>query len=71
MKKFLIAASAVVLAAGLAIAADKAKATNTTCPVKGKSVDGSKTVTVNGKTIAVCCNSCVKEVKANPEKYAK
>ena len=44
------------------------------CPVTGEklgSMGPPISVTVGGKSIQVCCNSCVAAVKKNPEKYLK
>jgi YHS domain-containing protein len=42
------------------------------CPVSGDVLDADSTVPLNdgGKTILLCCKSCVKKYKANPQKYA-
>ena len=43
-----------------------------TCPVTGEelgSMGKPIPVTVNGETILVCCQGCVKKVQANPDKY--
>ena len=42
---------------------------NTVCPVSGEEIDSEKTYTYNGVTYALCCNTCLKKFKANPEKY--
>lgn len=42
------------------------------CPVTGEPLDsmgGAIPVEVNGNTLFVCCQGCVKSVKDNPEKY--
>jgi hypothetical protein len=45
---------------------------NKICPVSGDPVDPSAgTVEVGGKTVGVCCASCLKKIKNNPEKYMK
>ena len=44
------------------------------CPVTGEplgSMGDPIPVTVQGRTIQVCCNGCVAAVKKNPEKYLK
>lgn len=44
----------------------------TTCPVmKGSRINRSLYVDFNGKRIYVCCNHCVKQVKADPAKYVE
>lgn len=43
-----------------------------TCPVTGEKLGSMGPlipVTVNGRTIQVCCDGCVAAVKKNPEKY--
>jgi YHS domain-containing protein len=42
---------------------------NTVCPVSGEEIDEEITHAHEGKTYAVCCNSCLKKFKADPEKY--
>jgi len=44
---------------------------NKVCPVTKEAVDPKiETVQYKGLTIGFCCEDCVKEFKANPEKYA-
>jgi YHS domain-containing protein len=45
------------------------KAFNTICPVTSEEVDPEITYTYKGKTYALCCNKCLKKIKADPEKY--
>lgn len=43
-----------------------------TCPVTGQklgSMGPPVSVTVNGRTIQVCCDACVAKVQQNPDKY--
>lgn len=41
------------------------------CPVMTLEVaDATITVQYRGKTIAFCCDTCVKKFRANPERYA-
>lgn len=43
---------------------------NTVCPVSTEPIENSKfTYEYKGKTYAVCCNSCLKKIKKDPEKY--
>ena len=42
---------------------------NTICPVTSEEVDPEITYTYKGKTYALCCNKCLKKIKADPEKY--
>ncbi len=42
---------------------------NTVCPVSGEEINPEKTYTYKGVTYALCCNSCLKKFKADPEKY--
>ena len=56
------------------IAAESAPAavTQTICPVSGEelgSMGDAVTVTHAGRTVQLCCKSCVKKFKADPEKY--
>lgn len=59
-----------------ALASDKsaAAAVNTICPVSGDSIDkeieNPVTVIYKGQTIMLCCKTCLRKFKANPEKYA-
>ncbi|HZW38983.1 MAG TPA: YHS domain-containing protein [Ignavibacteriaceae bacterium] len=49
---------------------DSNKPVNTVCPVSGEPIENSKfTYNYNGKTYAFCCNTCLKKVKKDPEKY--
>jgi YHS domain-containing protein len=48
---------------------DSNKPVNTICPVSKEEADPEVTYTYNGKTYALCCNSCLKKFKADPEKY--
>jgi hypothetical protein len=42
-----------------------------TCPVCGWELkDDAKSVTVNNKSVTVCCDECAEKVKAEPAKYA-
>lgn len=45
------------------------KAFNTVCPVSGEEIDPEVTYAYNGKTYALCCKSCLKKFKNDPEKY--
>lgn len=42
-----------------------------TCPVTGEPVDRSIKATINGRTVYLCCKSCVDVVKKNPQRYLK
>lgn len=42
---------------------------NTICPVSTEEADPKITHVVDGKTYAVCCKSCLKKFKADPQKY--
>ena len=60
--KLVVAAFAVmVIGTGMLRAEDKA--VNDTCPVKGKSVDGSKSVDY---TVKFCCEKCVAKFEKDP-----
>ncbi|MEM9284137.1 MAG: hypothetical protein AAGA96_20145 [Verrucomicrobiota bacterium] len=50
------------------IQADESAAINDVCPIKGKSVDGSKAVDF---TASFCCGKCVTKFEADPAKYAE
>jgi hypothetical protein len=45
-----------------------------TCPVTGDALGGDNgppiAIQDHGRTILLCCKSCAKKYKANPEKYA-
>lgn len=45
------------------------KAFNTVCPVSSEDIDDPVLVEYKGKTYAVCCKSCLKKIKKDPEKY--
>jgi YHS domain-containing protein len=45
------------------------KPVNTKCPVTSEDIDPKVTLVYEGKTIAFCCEDCVKAFKKNPEKY--
>lgn len=45
------------------------KPINTICPVSMEEADQEITFTYEGKTYAVCCNNCLKKLKADPERY--
>ena len=45
------------------------KAINTVCPVSGETIDDPVLISYKGKTYAVCCKSCLKKIKKDPEKY--
>lgn len=52
----------------------RAKQAQQACPLTGESLGSMGppiSVTVDGRNIHVCCQSCVAEVKKNPKKYAK
>lgn len=53
--------------AGFGLAED-APVINDTCPIKGKSVDGSKAVEYTGE---FCCNKCVGKFEKEPAKYVQ
>jgi YHS domain-containing protein len=42
---------------------------NTICPVSAEDVDGDITHEYKGTTYALCCKSCLKKFKQDPEKY--
>jgi len=48
---------------------DSNKPFNTVCPVSGEEVDPEITYQYDGKTYALCCKSCLKKFKNDPEKY--
>ena len=41
----------------------------TTCPVKGGSIDKAIYTKYQGKRVYFCCQECMDEFKADPEKY--
>ena len=45
------------------------KPVNTICPVSTEPADQEITYEYKGKTYALCCNSCLKKFKNDPEKY--
>jgi YHS domain-containing protein len=49
----------------------KAKPINAKCPVEHEDIDPEITTTYKGKTVAFCCESCIKDFKKDPEKYMK
>lgn len=48
---------------------DDNKPFNTICPVSREEADPEITYEYNGVKYAVCCNNCLKKLKAEPEKY--
>jgi YHS domain-containing protein len=42
---------------------------NSICPVSGEDVDGEITHVHEGKIYALCCKSCLKKFKNDPDKY--
>ncbi|GEM_PF-1004160 len=64
---FLFAAVAAFTFIGFA-QADESSAINDICPIKGKEVDGSKSVDY---TATFCCDKCVAKFKEDPAKYAE
>lgn len=42
---------------------------NTVCPVSGEEADAQITYEYKGKTYSLCCNTCLKKFKKDPEKY--
>ena len=47
-----------------------AKPINTVCPVSGKPVDPTKTLTHEGKVVGFCCENCPKAFQKEPAKFA-
>jgi YHS domain-containing protein len=43
---------------------------NKDCPVSGKPIDASKTVTYEGSLVAFCCDDCKAEFGKDPKKFA-
>ena len=64
VKKILIAFGTFALTLGLA----GAEPVNEKCPIKGKSVDASKSADYKVK---FCCNKCVKKFEKDPLAYAE
>lgn len=50
--------------------ADK-KPVNKLCPVMDEAIDLKITYEYKGKVYGLCCESCIDEFKADPEKFAK
>jgi YHS domain-containing protein len=48
---------------------EQAEELNTICPVSTEPADPEITYMYEGKTYSVCCNSCLKKFKKDPEKY--
>lgn len=53
--------------------AEGSEVANKTCPVMGGEVakDTPHKAVYKGERIGFCCSGCIKEFKANPEKYYK
>jgi YHS domain-containing protein len=51
------------------VTSEEGKVFNTICPVSREEIDPEITYEYKGKTYAVCCNNCLKKLKADPEKY--
>ncbi len=81
MKSMLCAGVLAVCLAGAAVWADAKKdadkspttkpvAVNKFCAVQTENpVDDRVTIQFEGKTIGFCCEDCIKDFKANPDKY--
>lgn len=52
------------------VVVEDGKPFNTICPVSREEIDENITHEYNGKVYALCCNSCLRKFKADPEKYA-
>ena len=64
---FLAASAALPLSANAA-------ASSKTCPVSGEALGSNGPIvnaTYKGRTIPLCCKSCLKKFNANPQKYLK
>jgi YHS domain-containing protein len=48
---------------------EKGKPVNIVCPVSAEDIDEDITYEYKGVTYALCCKSCLKKFKADPEKY--
>jgi YHS domain-containing protein len=45
---------------------------SSTCPVCGWAItEDAREVRIDGKSVAVCCDECARELEAQPEKYAE
>lgn len=54
-----------IVIASLLIGGSAADPINTACPISERPVDASSpTVTIDGKTVAVCCNRCMGKIEA-------
>ncbi len=82
MKKLnliIIAAAALALFTGAAIAEEKAEARaenpemkkQTHCPVMGGKIDSTVYTDIQGQRVYHCCPGCSPELKKNPDKYFK
>lgn len=49
----------------------KPKPVNAVCPVTDEKADPANTTTYKGKTIAFCCEDCVKDFNKEPTKFIK
>lgn len=63
-----------ILVAALTVTSAFAGGKQKICPVTGDALGGDNGAPIpyndNGKTVLLCCKSCVKKYKANPQKYA-
>lgn len=81
MRRLAVFTLILLLAAGVAYAAEQANTTeqmknaevvgNKVCPVSGEKIDENmkQTYAYKGKTYNLCCPMCVEEFKRDPEKY--
>jgi bacterioferritin-associated ferredoxin len=51
--------------AGVLAKATADQAVNSKCPLSGKAINASKTVSYNGATVGVCCGNCLKKATAD------
>lgn len=69
MKKVLAVTTMLLFGFSIALMGADMQKKQTICPIKGKKVNSSKSVTYDGYKIYVCCGGCIKAFKKNPKKY--
>ena len=81
LTRTLLTIAALLLTLSVAVAADKAKPTDTAkapelmaqtlCPVMGGKIDSAIYTDIQGQRVYLCCAGCIEPLKKDPAKYFK
>lgn len=82
LRKIMLAAIALTVAAAMAAFGDEAKSeakndaakelkNQTHCPVMGGKIDSTVYTDIQGQRVYHCCPMCIPKIKADPDKYFK